>query len=280
MKNKIELEQLYFSLTNSNIQTIERLRLGYTNYTYLINNEHVLRIKRKTNDYFYNPFLEGSIIKAINSLKISEEVIFFDQKEGTKLSNYIPKTRKITDKPTNKQLKLVARVLKKLHQAKIETNVSFNVFERLYYYKSQCSDFVDKRYEDQVIKQAERIYSLYTSVLCHNDVVRGNLLFKANKVYLIDFEYACDNIPLFDLASFLSENIIEDEQTRKTFLKFYFKKSCDEKIYFHLLKIIELQDILWYYWAQMYYIKTKDASYKKIAHLKWQAILKNKALNK
>ncbi|MFA5686714.1 MAG: choline kinase family protein [Bacilli bacterium] len=280
MVNKKEIQKLYFSLTNFEAQTIERLRLGYTNYTYLINNKHVLRFKRKVVDSFYDSFLESKIIKAIENLKISEKVIYFDQKKGIKLSNYIPKTKKIITLPTNKQLKFVASTLKKLHQAKIETGVSFDVVKRLLYYKSQCSDFVDKNYETQVIKQAERIYSLYPSVLCHNDVVRGNLLFRPNKVYLIDFEYASDNIPLFDLASFLSENTIEDELTRKAFLKFYFKRKCDEKIYYHLLKIIELQDILWYYWAQMYYIKTKDETYKKITHLKWQAILKNKTLNK
>ena len=43
MVNKKEIQKLYFSLTNFEAQTIERLRLGYTNYTYLINNKHVLR---------------------------------------------------------------------------------------------------------------------------------------------------------------------------------------------------------------------------------------------
>ena len=35
--------------------------------------------------------------------------------------------------------------------------------------------------------------------------VDGNILFTKENVYLIDYEYAADNDPLFDVMSFLSE---------------------------------------------------------------------------
>ena len=94
-------------------------------------------------------------------------------------------------------------------------------------------------------------------------------------MFLIDFEYAADNNPLFDLASFLSENDIEDEKTRRHFLKFYFNKRCDDKIYRRIVRLMALQDILWYYWAQMHYISSKQLVYKRIAHHKWKTIMKN-----
>lgn len=274
-----EIQKLYFSITNIKALQIERLRDGYTNYSYLINEKHVLRVKKKISDRFYRVQVEHKVINLIKPLKISEKVLYFDEKKGVKLSEYIPKTNKIVTLPTKYQLKQVAKTLKKLHQAKLEVNHSFNVINRLKHYKSLCNIFVNQEYEDQIISRYERYNKQYPTVLCHNDVVRGNLLFKGRKLYLIDFEYASDNNPLFDLASFISENMIEDEEMRKLFLKYYFKKKNSEKKYYHLIKLIELQNILWFYWAQMYYIKTKENVYKKIADDKWAAILKCKQLN-
>jgi len=169
----------------------------------------------------------------------------------------------------------VAKALKKLHRAKISTGVSFDLFNRLRYYKSKCVDYVDTLYERKVISSVEKFIYQDPFVLCHNDVVNGNLLFRKRQVFLIDFEYAADNNPLFDLASFISENDIVDDKSRRYFLRQYYGKSVDEKQFRHLLRLIELQDILWYYWAQMHYVQTKEVIYKRIAHHKWKAIIKN-----
>ncbi len=275
MPSLSEIRNIYHVITGQKAVKIDPLKAGFSNYSYLLNNRHVLRIKKPLKDAHYDASQEGFAIKSIASLNISETVLFFDEKDGTKLSLFLARTKKISDGPTDKQLSLVAKTLRKLHRTKIVSGKQFDVFARLRYYKSKCVDFVDTVYERKVIASVERFYHLEPFVLCHNDVVNGNLLFRSNKLFLIDFEYASDNNPLFDLASFLSENDIEDEKVRRRFLKLYFNKGCDDTTYRRILRLIALQDILWYYWAQMHYVASKEMIYKRIAHHKWKAIIKN-----
>lgn len=270
-----EIKNIYLVISGNKIEKIERLKAGFSNYSYLINNKHVLRLKKPSKDHYYDAKRESLVIRNIAPLKISETVIYFNEQDGTKLSEFLPRTKKILGAPSYLQLELVAKTLHKLHRAKLQSGVSFDLFNRLLFYKSQCLDFVDTVYERKTISAVKRFYENEPFVLCHNDVVNGNLLFRSRKVYLIDYEYAADNNPLFDLASFISENNIEDEKLRRHFLKAYYAKKCDDKTYRHLLKLIEFQDILWYYWAQMHYIRTKEMIYKRIAHHKWKAIIKN-----
>ena len=270
-----EIKNIYLVISGNKIEKIERLKAGFSNYSYLINNQHVLRLKKPSKDRYYDAKRESLVIRNIAPLKISETVVYFNDQDGTKLSEFLPRTKKIIGQPSFLQLELVAKTLHKLHRAKLQSGVSFDLFNRLLFYKSQCLDFVDTVYERKTISAVKRFYENEPFVLCHNDVVNGNLLFRSRKVYLIDYEYAADNNPLFDLASYISENNIEDEKLRRHFLKAYYAKKCDDKTYRHLLKLIEFQDILWYYWAQMHYIRTKEMIYKRIAHHKWKAIIKN-----
>ena len=270
-----EIKNIYLVISGNKIEKIERLKAGFSNYSYLINNQHVLRLKKPSKDRYYDAKRESLVIRNIAPLKISETVVYFNDQDGTKLSEFLPRTKKIIGQPSFLQLELVAKTLHKLHRAKLQSGVSFDLFNRLLFYKSQCLDFVDTVYERKTISAVKRFYENEPFVLCHNDVVNGNLLFRSRKVYLIDYEYAAYNNPLFDLASYISENNIEDEKLRRHFLKAYYAKKCDDKTYRHLLKLIEFQDILWYYWAQMHYIRTKEMIYKRIAHHKWKAIIKN-----
>lgn len=275
MPTTSEIKNIYHVIAGKNAEKIEHLKSGFSNHSYLINRQHVLRIKKSSRDQFYNSKLEAICINKVAPLKISENVVYFNENDGTKLSLYLKRTKKIVSQPTKEQMAYVAKALKKLHRAKISTGVSFDLFNRLRYYKSKCVDYVDTLYERKVISSVEKFIYQDPFVLCHNDVVNGNLLFRKRQVFLIDFEYAADNNPLFDLASFISENDIVDDKSRRYFLRQYYGKSVDEKQFRHLLRLIELQDILWYYWAQMHYVQTKEVIYKRIAHHKWKAIIKN-----
>ncbi len=49
---------------------------------------------------------------------------------------------------------------------------------------------------------------------CHRDLNPHNLLLKGEKLYCIDFEYACASHPLFDLVSMLVTHDLNAQQTR------------------------------------------------------------------
>jgi Ser/Thr protein kinase RdoA (MazF antagonist) len=49
---------------------------------------------------------------------------------------------------------------------------------------------------------------------CHNDLVTANIV-EAGGVRFIDWEFACDNDPLFDLATVVADNELSTEQTER-----------------------------------------------------------------
>ena len=104
-------------------------------------------------------------------------------------------------------------------------------------------------------------------VMSHNDLVKGNILFSKNKTYFIDREYGSLNYEYFDLASFISENNLNNNEI-DIFLNEYYKAKLNETIKNRISIFIKALDILFYYWACYYYFLRKDSIYKEIANEK------------
>jgi hypothetical protein len=77
----------------------------------------------------------------------------------------------------------------------------------------------------QVSRRVERAFaaSPVPAVPCHNDLTMMNVLFTADRTWLLDFEYAGMNDPFFDLGS-LSANGNFPPATDETLLRLYFGK--------------------------------------------------------
>lgn len=60
-------------------------------------------------------------------------------------------------------------------------------------------------------------------VFSHNDLVAGNIL-RAHRILFIDWEYACDNSPLFDVATILAHHAL-DVDSAQTLLEARFDDS-------------------------------------------------------
>ena len=271
--------KIFKEITSKEVRSCEFISQGITNDNYLINNAYILRIPKEKTESLINYKNEKEIYNLINDLKISEKLLFLDETSGVKLTKFIHNTR-IYKTLDDENLIYVARTLKKLHNSKIEINFGYKMFNRLEEYKKDIPEkyYINKQYEQRVIKEVQKILSKDDFVLCHNDLVQGNLLFKYNYCYFIDWEMAGLNNPNFDLASFISENNLNTKQ-EEFFLKKYFgykynllkKKKVDIFIYF--------QDILFYYWAMSYYFKRKDKIYLEIAKEKSKRITSNSFVN-
>ena len=86
-------------------------------------------------------------------------------------------------------------------------------------------------------------------VPCHNDTVSENFIKnKENKMYLIDWEYAGMNDPMWDLAAYcLENNFTENEE--ELFLKIYFRGNIEDKYKKRILINKIYQDFLWSIWT-------------------------------
>ena len=269
------IKRQFEEITGKEARSIIEIKEGITNENYLINDAYVLRIPQKDHDPLINYKLENEVYTKIEPLHFSEKIVYFDPKTGVKLSKFVHKTRFYVKTPTNEQIRDVSKTLKKLHNQNIKVSKKYNAIDKLEYYKKyvDSAELLDEKYENLVVSQYKKILANEKLCLCHNDLVHHNLLFKfSGGLILIDWEYAAMNSPLFDLASFISENNLSDEQ-KEFFIKDYYGYRYTKIKQKRVNSFIAFLDILFYYWALHYYKKRRlkiyfDIAIEKLNHIK------------
>ncbi len=274
MSNEKEAKELFYKLTERNIKSCSQLQSGTTSDVFLINDAYVLKI----NKGFRQPFLdldnEYNILAQLSNNKNIEKAIYFDYEKPYRLTKFVHGARAVNNTYSDYQIILTAKALKKLHRTQ---DIACNLFEpfiRLDEYKKQAKKKLDQHYEKKILSRVKELYEDEKLALCHNDLVRGNLLFKFDSLVLIDFEFAGKNIIYFDLASFISENNLNETQSQ-LFLKTYFGANLNKKKEKNVRLMIEFNDILWYYWSLMMFNNTSNDIFEDIADEKLLRIKKH-----
>jgi thiamine kinase-like enzyme len=270
MKN---IKQKFENITKLKVKSAKLLPVGLTNNDYLIitsdNEAFIFRVPKAENYKLFNYSNEDKIIKVVSKTGLDVETYYFDKVSGIKITKFIPDLSSYSNSKLSKQskLKLVANGISLIHKLKTKPSIIFNPFERLTKYKKIANKklFSD---EQEVIDSCYNDYLNTKHVLSHNDLVDGNLLFDNKRLYIIDYEYAGYNHPLFDAASFLSENNIESKKDIITFLKAYLKSDYTVSKYNQLMRWYRFNDLLWSYWAFMMYNQHKLAIFKSIYLIK------------
>jgi thiamine kinase-like enzyme len=91
-------------------------------------------------------------------------------------------------------------------------------------------------------------------VFGHNDLLPANFIDDGDKIWLIDFDYAGFNSPLFDLSNLASNNELSDAQER-TMLEQYFGSSPDHAKLssYHAMKCASLlRETMWSMVSELY----------------------------
>ena len=270
-----EIKEEFTNIIDKKIRSIEKLEGGFSNENYLINDAYVFRKVSPLKDESLSFIHEKEIYETIEQLNCSDKVIYYNVENGNKIAKYIHGTRCYYQTPTDEQIIYVAKLIKKIQKSNIKVSFEYDAMNKINLYKSILPPevFIDKNYEDKVFKEYLKIYERYDLVLSHNDLVKGNLLFKFNGVFFIDWEYASMNIPLFDLASFISENNLNNEQASLFLNKFYGAK-LSQTIIKRLDIVIRFQDILFYYWALYNFKRRHEEIFKTIGDEKLARIQK------
>ncbi|MFA5235789.1 MAG: choline kinase family protein [Bacilli bacterium] len=263
---------LYYQITGLEAHTIVPIHGGLNSVNYLINGEFVLRCKNPTVDTRYDPQNEYLAERLVAPTGLVPKLLHFDQDSGDKLTAFMPKTAFLSRPPTIDEVKLVAAALRTLHGLKPDGLSPFDPLARYEIYKAASQIETPSHNEKKIVEYVVERLGHDPLVFAHNDLVRGNILFKDDRVFIIDFEYAGINHPLFDLASFITENNIDDPTLIKVFLTAYYQEKNipwrDFEVFCRFL------DYLWYYWAQGMFVTTGQSIFKTIARLKWSRIKK------
>ncbi len=244
---------------------MEQFKNALSNEVWL-NDENKVE-KRYFNDKFKNTY--GNQEKLVlDKLGINNKL-----ENGVLTMEHIKHTPFNDEQITNDDLTNVANALKELHKLPVD-GIELSSFEKVY------EDFLseDESTEEYPIDGTEyslameafNILELGNQVILHNDVVEGNLLKIDNQIKLIDFEYSGLGNEIFDIASFLTERILNEEQKNFFILQF---DNIDKE---ELNTVCKFLQIFWTRWALYKYRITNKEIYRTIADWKFNEYLKLK----
>ena len=240
-----------------------RIGGGMTNSNYFVHideKDYILRVPGACTEAMVNRENEKYNTELGESLGIHPATPYFDSRSGIKITEYIPGAATMSARTARLEhsMKKTTALLRSLHESGRDMKGHFSVAEEFAKYKQMLraagivcyKGFWDM--EDFFDEMMRRLESLgLESKPCHNDLVPENFVFdREGKLYLIDWEYAGMNDPMWDLASHLLEcSFVEDEE--ELFLHYYFgrKPSSREMEKIAIFKIS--QDLLWTAWTML-----------------------------
>jgi thiamine kinase len=195
------------------VADIEELKGGLTNRTYHVrqgDRQCVLRLDSEQSNVFqFDRASELSILGEAGNAGLAPDVLFADVQAGVLVTEYLPgRVWDESDLESTGNLESLARLLRRVHALpasgrKLDISRVAATYE----------DYLERRHGLHAFatRCVEIIRSIPVGddmVCCHNDVVAANIV-ENDGIRLIDWEFACDHDPFFDLASAIGYHNID-----------------------------------------------------------------------
>ena len=220
--------------------SIKNLDGGMTNQNFLIqenNFKFVVRLGDDIPEHLVSRSNELIVSKAAAKTGIGPKVIY--QSKGILVLDYIESIT-LSDEGVRKNIKSIIPIIKKIHN-EIPKNLYgqsliFWVFHVIRNYVNFLKNNQSRHLSilSDLISKSELLEiksTPYDIVFCHNDLLPANFLDDGSRIWVIDWEYAGYNTPLFDLGGLSSNNNFSLEE-EIYLLENYFEKKINDKLIF------------------------------------------------
>lgn len=246
MMHQHVLDYLSNKVFNKDIEKLERLYGGMSNYNYLVtidNKKYIFRIPLESSNIIINRKYENLNLEKLINKDYLLKTVYFDDHFGYKISEYVDGTSLKYIDEDKIPYDLVTNILKDLHN-----NVKFdntnNPFDELL----DLEKLAENNNKDY-FKIKETLQNLKINLLdkenycaCHCDCLPDNfVLDKDNNLYLLDWEFSENNDPIYDIACF-GEN--DFNQALKLFDFYYPNPSINERQRLYYWRIY--QNLKWF----------------------------------
>jgi len=256
---------------------VEKLNKGLTNDNYLITIDHqrfILRVPKSDSNRIVNFIHEAKALGLVKDAGLDVNTLYYNQETGIKITQYVDDLKTYNEYAGDDKLIRTARLMKHLHALETPIGYDFDPISRYLQYRSYVRvPLIDDQKAKQIIDAIKEL--TFESTLCHNDWVPGNIGFTQHKDYLIDYEYAGDNDPFFDVMSFITENDIPPSD-RQVFYDAYFDKPITKDDQHRLDVYEDFHNLLWCTWALMMTESRDDQIYRIIAQDKFKQLNRKK----
>lgn len=220
---------------------VKRLEGGMSNYTYVVETrgkKYTYRVPGKFAEKFVDRVEEWDNIQEINRLGLNNATSYVEVISGEKLAEYVEGTiLSETDIESYNEMSVAA--LKKIHGSDMRFR-DYNAFGRLNDYERYCREmgFTHPKEYHELREQLERMRDAHADIAmvpCHCDYQPTNLVLSGNKLYVLDWEFAGMNDPIYDVACYgnagfdkalsLLEAYVGHKPTSEELKRLYFHRS-------------------------------------------------------
>ena len=228
---------------------ISQLGGGLTNRVYRVRSgerEFALRLDAQVDGVTPDRRCETAIMRRAGDAGIAPAVVCSLPEAGVLVTEYLPgKVWQERDLESSDNLEALAQLLRRVH-ALPACGTAFDAERFADHYRQTIGETDAKAAFASRCVGIVRARSVPESTACcHNDIVASNVIQSAG-LKLIDWEYACDNDPLFDLASAIGYHDLGDRQ-RKVLLDAYTGGTGNE-LGERLVEQVRVYDALQWLW--------------------------------
>ena len=243
---------------------------GLTNRNYKIDCSHgsyVLRLAGEgTGDYIDRKaeYHDAAIASAAG---VNAEIVHFDVGNGTMICRYIENavTMDIERLRDPAALQRTGQAFRRLHDCGVDFQNQFDLFGQFDRYLGVLRElganlpdgYAEAQKDAEKIRAALEAHPLPNKP-CHCDPMVENCIDNGEKVYLIDFEYAGNNDPMWDLGDLSVEGDFTSEQ-EQIFLGAYFGHDPSAFDMGRMIMYKAMCDLLWTLWGVVQHVNDNPA---------------------
>jgi thiamine kinase-like enzyme len=238
---------------------IERIG-GLTNRNYRITigpKSYVLRLAGAGTAAYIDRQAEAHNAKVAAAAGVNAEVLFFGAADGTLLARYVDGAQTMSEGAFKDlaRVERAARTFRQMHRFPQAFAGRFDVFAQIDEYLSllrRNSARIPDGY-DELQREADgarRVLAERPASLapCHNDPLAENFIDTATRMYLVDWEYAGMNDPMWDLGDLSVEAGFGPEQD-EALLRAYFEGAPPAGQRGRMVLAKGLCDLVWTLWG-------------------------------
>ena len=243
---------------------------GLTNRNYKIESplgNFVLRIAGEGTGDYIDRAAESHNARVAARAGVNAEVMFFDADDGAMLCRYVEGSVTL-DEAGFKDLGAVARAgaaFRELHDSPQPFEGRFELFHMIDDYLGHIArlgaalpdGYDDVRQEADAVRDALGRHDL-PSAPCHCDPLAENFLDTGTRIFIIDYEYAGNNDPMWDLGDLIVEAAFDASQ-EKTLLAAYFGGEPPRFAVGRMVMYKAMCDLLWTLWGVMQFANDNPA---------------------
>jgi len=238
------------------------------NYKVIVDDEsYMLRIAGEGTGEYIDRKAEAVNAKVAIAAGVNVEVLFFEAGNGLQLTRFIEGAATL-DAERFKNMDSVARAacaFRKIHSCGDLFANEFNIFtmvdEYLVLLKMKGA-LIPDGYEE-VQAEAEAVRAALASrpaglVPCHCDPVAENFLDTGERMYIVDWEYAGNNDPMWDLGALSVEAEFDADQDA-ALMESYFEGQPPADQVGRMVMYKAMSDLLWILWAVIQVVNENPA---------------------